>query len=193
MASGAGSATRHLVVMGVSGVGKSTIAQRLAADLDLELAEGDDFHPRSNIDKMSSGQPLTDEDRWPWLEALAAWTDERRTAGRDTVLTCSALKRSYREALRRADPQTFFVCLLGDEELLRERMEGRDHFMPSSLLTSQIETLETLEDDEHGVSVDAGASVAEIVSTVEDAITAAEGPGRTVKDPAAAHRREDAP
>ena len=152
--------------MGVSGVGKSTVAQRLAADLDLELAEGDDFHPRSNIAKMSAGQALTDEDRWPWLEALAAWTDERRTAGRDTVLTCSALKRAYRDVLRQADPDTFFVCLLGDEKLLRERMEGRDHFMPSSLLTSQIETLEPLEDDENGVSVDVALSVEEIVVRV---------------------------
>ena len=162
--------TRHLVVMGVSGVGKSTIAQRLAADLDLELAEGDDFHPRSNIEKMSAGQPLTDEDRWPWLEALAAWTEERRTSGRDTVLTCSALKRAYRDVLRRADPDTFFVCLLGDEELLRERMESRDHFMPASLLTSQIETLEPLEDDETGVSVDVGLAVDAVVVRVEGAL-----------------------
>ena len=156
--------------MGVSGVGKSTIAQRLAADLDLELAEGDDFHPRSNIDKMSSGQALTDEDRWPWLEALAAWTEERRTAARDTVLTCSALKRSYRDVLRRADPDTFFVCLLGDEDLLRKRMESREHFMPASLLTSQIETLEPLADDENGIGIDVELSVDEVAGRVRAAL-----------------------
>jgi gluconokinase len=88
--------TQHLIVMGVAGVGKSTIAQRLAADLDLELAEGDDFHPPANVAKMSSGQPLTDEDRWPWLNALADWTARQRAAGRSTVLTCSALRRVYR-------------------------------------------------------------------------------------------------
>lgn len=152
--------------MGVSGVGKSTVAQRLAADLDLELAEGDDFHPRSNIDKMSSGQPLTDEDRWPWLEALADWTEERRTAGRDTVLTCSALKRAYRDVLRRGAPDTFFVCLVGDEALLRERMESREHFMPASLLASQIDTLEALEGDERGSSLDVALPVDEIVARV---------------------------
>jgi carbohydrate kinase (thermoresistant glucokinase family) len=156
--------------MGVAGVGKSTVAQRLAADLDLELAEGDDFHPRANIDKMSSGEALTDEDRWPWLEALAAWTEERRTAGRDTVVTCSALRRAYRDVLRRADPDTFFVCLLGDEDLLRDRMEHRDHFMPASLLASQIETLEPLEDDENGVSVDVALPVDEVVTRVEGAL-----------------------
>ena len=159
--------------MGVSGVGKSTVAQRLAADLGLELAEGDDFHPRSNIDTMVGGQALTDEDRWPWLEALAAWTDDRRTTGRDTVLTCSALKRAHRDVLRRADPDTFFVCLLGDEDLLRDRMESRDHFMPSSLLASQIETLEPLEDDENGVSVDAALSVGEIASRVRSELRSA--------------------
>jgi gluconokinase len=152
--------------MGVSGVGKSTIAQRLAADLDLEMAEGDDFHPRSNVEKMSSGQPLTDEDRWPWLEALADWTAQRRTAGRDTVVTCSALKRAYRDVLRRGAADTFFVCLVGDASLLGERMENREHFMPASLLSSQIDTLEPLEEDERGASLDAGLPVDEIVARV---------------------------
>ena len=158
--------TRHIVVMGVSGVGKTTVARRLAAALDLEVAEGDDFHPRSNIEKMSSGQPLTDEDRWPWLETLADWTEERRTAGRDTVLTCSALKRAYRDVLRRGAAETFFVCLLGAESLLRERMESREHFMPASLLASQIDTLEPLHEDERGVSLDVALTVDEIVTRV---------------------------
>ncbi len=155
--------------MGVSGVGKTTVAERLAADLSLELAEGDAFHPAVNVAKMSSGQALTDEDRWPWLEALADWTAARRTAGRDTVLTCSALKRSYRDILRRGAPDTFFVCLLGEEALLRERMESREHFMPTSLLRSQLDTLEALEPDERGVRVDVALPVDEIVARVRTA------------------------
>jgi gluconokinase len=173
--------TRHLVVMGVAGVGKSTIAQRLAADLDLELAEGDDFHPQANIAKMSSGQPLTDEDRWPWLHALADWTEQKHAAGQSTVLTCSALRKAYRDILRRPDPDTFFVHLYGDEDLLRERMESRDHFMPASLLRSQFDTLEPLQPDESGVAVDTALSVADIVERVEAAMQVTEEgplPGR---------------
>ncbi|HSE07171.1 MAG TPA: gluconokinase [Nocardioidaceae bacterium] len=155
-------ATRHVVVMGVTGVGKSTIAQKIAGELDLELAEGDDFHPEANVAKMSSGQPLTDEDRWPWLEALAAWTRERNELGRGTVVTCSALKRTYRDVLRGADPDSFFVHLFGDEDLLRSRMKGREHFMPVSLLRSQFEALEPLEPDESGVALDVAAPVDEV-------------------------------
>ena len=159
---------------GVAGVGKSTIARRLADDLELELAEGDDFHPPANIAKMSAGRPLTDEDRWPWLEALADWTAHERAAGRSTVLTCSALKRAYRDILRRPDPHTFFVHLEGDEELLRERMESREHFMPASLLRSQFDTLEPLERDESGVGVDTAATVDEIAERVKAALAATE-------------------
>ncbi len=156
--------------MGVAGVGKSTIARRLAGDLGLEMAEGDEFHPEANIAKMSSGRPLTDEDRWPWLEALADWTAERRAAGRSTVLTCSALRRVYRDVLRRPDPGTFFVHLYGDEGLLRERMSSRQHFMPASLLRSQFETLEPLDPDESGIAVDTAASVEAIAERVEAAL-----------------------
>src|SRR5688572_19944334 len=162
--------TRHLIVMGVAGVGKSTIARRLADYLELEMAEGDDFHPRANIEKMSSGRPLTDEDRWPWLEALADWTAQRRAAGQSTVLTCSALRRAYRDVLRRPDPDTFFVHLYGDEGMLRERMASRQHFMPASLLRSQFETLEPLEPDESGIAVDTAASVEAIAERVEAAL-----------------------
>ena len=162
--------TQHVVVMGVAGVGKSTIAQRLAADLDLELAEGDDFHPRANIAKMSSGEPLTDEDRWPWLEALADWTAMKRAAGRSTGLTCSALKKVYRDILRRPDPGTFFVHLYGDERLLLERMESREHFMPASLLRSQFDTLEPLKPDESGIAVDTASSVDDIAERVKAAL-----------------------
>jgi carbohydrate kinase (thermoresistant glucokinase family) len=156
--------------MGVAGVGKSTVAQQLAADLDLELAEGDDFHPQANIDKMASGTPLTDDDRWPWLASLAEWTAERRRTGRGTVVTCSALRRAYRDVLRRADPDTFFVHLCGDEALLRSRMEARDHFMPASLLRSQLDTLEPLQPDEQGVQIDIAATVDAVVARAEAAL-----------------------
>jgi len=158
------SAPLHLVVMGVAGVGKSTIAQGLARELDLKLAEGDDFHPAANIAKMRSGVPLEDADRWPWLEALAEWTAERHAAGRSTVLTCSALRRAYRDVLRRPAPDTFFVHLYGSEQLLRERMEARDHFMPVSLLRSQFDTLEELQPDEAGVAVDVAQPVEEVIA-----------------------------
>lgn len=173
--------TRHLVVMGVAGVGKSTIAQRLAADLYLELAEGDDFHPQANIAKMSSGQALTDEDRWPWLQALADWTERKRAAGQSTVLTCSALRKVYRDILRGPVPETFFVYLYGDEHLLRERMEAREHFMPVSLLRSQFDTLEPLQPDESGVAVDTALPVDDIAERVKAAMLVTEEgrlPGR---------------
>lgn len=144
----------HLVVMGVSGTGKSTIAQALHARLGWEFAEGDEFHPQANVDKMASGRPLMDEDRWPWLEALAAWTAERDAAGTPTLLTCSALRRSYRDLLRGGGAGTWFVHLVGDKGLLLERMSSREHFMPPSLLESQLDTLEPLEADERGAVYD---------------------------------------
>ncbi|GAA1166331.1 gluconokinase [Ornithinimicrobium humiphilum] len=144
----------HLVVMGVSGCGKSTVAQALRQRLGWELAEGDDFHPQANIDKMASGRPLMDEDRWPWLRILAGWTSERDERGESTILSCSALRRSYRDLLREGGAGTFFVHLHGDKGILLERMEEREHFMPPSLLESQLDTLEMLEPDEPGVLVD---------------------------------------
>jgi carbohydrate kinase (thermoresistant glucokinase family) len=156
--------------MGVTGVGKSTVAERVSAALGLEMAEGDDFHPLSNVTKMSAGTPLTDEDRWPWLESLAEWTRQRHEAGVSTVLTCSALRRTYRDVLREADPETFFVLLSGSEVVLAERMQGREHFMPISLLRSQIATLEPLEPDEHGEVVDVARSLDEVVDAVLNAI-----------------------
>jgi carbohydrate kinase (thermoresistant glucokinase family) len=172
---------RHVVVMGVAGVGKSTVAQRIAEGLDLDLAEGDDFHPEANLVKMSSGEPLTDEDRWPWLEALAEWTAARRSEGRGTAVTCSALRRVYRDVLRRADPATFFVHLYGDEDLLRRRMEGRDHFMPVSLLRSQLDTLEPLQEDESGVALDVAAPVDDVCREALAAIRSAL-PRRVARD-----------
>jgi 6-phosphogluconate dehydrogenase/gluconokinase len=144
----------HLVVMGVSGTGKSTIAQALRDRLDWAFAEGDDYHPPANVEKMANGRPLVDEDRWPWLQLLSDWTAEHEARGEHTLLTCSALKHSYRELLRRGGPGTYFVHLVGDKGLLLERMGSREHFMPSSLLESQLDTLENLGPDERGMVVD---------------------------------------
>ena len=144
----------HLVVMGVSGTGKSTVAHSLRDRLGWEFAEGDDYHPQANVDKMASGRPLVDEDRWPWLQILADWTRERDERGEPTVLTCSALRRVYRDILRRGGPGTFFVHLTGDKGMLLERMEERDHFMPPSLLESQLDTLEPLAAEERGAVLD---------------------------------------
>lgn len=144
----------HLVVMGVSGTGKSTVGTGLRDALGWDFAEGDDFHPRSNVEKMASGRPLVDEDRWPWLEALAAWTAERDGQGSSTIITCSALKRSYRDVLRRGGPGTYFVHLVGEKGLLLERMGSRDHFMPPTLLESQLDTLDHLDADERGMILD---------------------------------------
>lgn len=165
-----GGATRHLVVMGVAGSGKSTVARRMADELGYEFAEGDDFHPEANRKKMSAGEPLTDDDRWPWLESLAEWTGRQRDLGRSTVVACSALRRAYRDVLRRADPGTFFVHLHGEEDVLRSRMEGRDHFMPAALLRSQYDTLEPLEKDESGVTLDVTAPVDDLCREAVEAL-----------------------
>ncbi len=161
---------RHLIVMGVTGTGKSTVAERVASDLDLQLAEGDDFHPAANVAKMSRGIPLTDEDRLPWLEALAAWTREQHDRDRSTILTCSALRRAYRDVLRQGASETFFVHLQADEATIRRRMASRVHFMPVALLHSQLNSLEPLEPDELGMVVDATLTVDAIATLVEGRI-----------------------
>jgi gluconokinase len=146
---------RHIVVMGISGSGKTTIATRLAEQLGWAFAEADEFHPAANIAKMTAGTPLTDEDRWPWLEAMRDWMTGQAGAGRSTVVTCSALKRSYRDLLRGADGDVSFVHLSGDPDLILERMKTRSgHFMPASLLPTQISALEPLEADEPGLALD---------------------------------------
>jgi gluconokinase len=149
----------HLVVMGVSGSGKTTVAQILAERLGWPYAEADEFHPQANIDKMSAGTPLTDDDRWPWLRAMRDWLTEQSRAGRSTIVTCSALKVAYRDVLREAEGRVRFVHLDGTIEQIGERMAGRSgHFMPTSLLPSQFETLERLTDDEDGVVVPVAVS-----------------------------------
>ena len=162
----------HVVVMGVAGCGKSTVGEPLSAALEWEFAEGDDFHPEANRAKMRAGEPLTDADREPWLEALRGWTEERDRDGVSTVVSCSALRRAYRDILRRADPETFFVHLHGDFDLLLARMHERDHFMPESLLRSQFDTLEMLGPDEAGVLVDVAPPVEEVIARALVAVRA---------------------
>lgn len=156
----------HIVVMGVSGCGKSTVGVEIARRLGWDYGEGDDFHPKANVDKMASGRPLQDEDRWPWLETLAQWTRERDERGESSVLSCSSLKRVYRDILRRGGERTFFVHLAGDKNVLMARMEGREHFMPPSLLESQLDTLEPLASDEQGMVQDFNRPPARIARVV---------------------------
>lgn len=146
--------TTTVVVMGVSGSGKSTTAAQLVQRLGWDFAEGDEFHPRANVAKMHAGIPLTDEDRWPWLRALAEWIGQHERAGRSAVVTCSALKRSYRDLLRNGHPSVWFAHVSEDPALIRDRMEHRSgHYMPVSLLDSQLTTLEPLQPDEPGMVV----------------------------------------
>ena len=165
----AGSKPRHLVVMGVSGSGKTTIAKRLAAELRHEFADADDFHPEANVAKMASGRALTDADREPWLRALAAWIAQHRSLGLSTVLACSALKRRYRDTLRSAAPHLLFVHLDAPRETLLSRLRHREgHYMPAALLDSQLATLEPLAPDEAGVTLDAVAPPATIIDKIRE-------------------------
>ncbi len=151
-----------VVVMGVAGSGKSAVGVLLAERLGVEYGEADEFHPQANVDKMASGQPLTDKDREPWLEAIGAWLHERRGSG--AVASCSALRRRYRDTLRSEAPSALFLHLAGTHELIARRMAAREgHFMPTSLLDSQFATLEPLGDDETGVVIDVGRPVQAIV------------------------------
>ncbi|BAK34349.1 gluconokinase [Microlunatus phosphovorus NM-1] len=144
-----------LVVMGVSGTGKSTVAGMLAGRLGWDLEEGDDLHPAANVAKMASGQPLTDEDRWPWLDKISAWIQVHVGSGTPGIVTCSSLRKAYRDKLR--GPGVAFVHLHGSKEMIAERLNARlDHFMPSTLLDSQLATLEPLDPDEVGIVVPLG-------------------------------------
>ena len=149
-----------LVIMGVSGSGKSTVAGILAGQLGWDLEEGDDLHPASNVEKMRAGTPLTDEDRWPWLEKVADWIRDHTNAGLPGIITCSALKRSYRDVLR--GDNVVFVHLAGNKDTIAQRLNARlDHYMPSTLLDSQISTLEPPGPDENTLVVNLGRRPAE--------------------------------
>ncbi|MEU5638849.1 gluconokinase [Streptomyces milbemycinicus] len=142
-----------VVVMGVSGTGKSTVGEQLAAELGVPYAEADDFHPPANIAKMSAGTPLDDDDRRPWLDAIGRWAHDHSAGG--GVVSCSALKRAYRDRLRAAAPGIFFLHLTGGREQIAERLEARKgHFFKLGLLDSQLATLEPLQPDENGIAVD---------------------------------------
>jgi gluconokinase len=157
----------HLVVMGVAGSGKSTIAAALSKHLGWACAEADEFHPQANIAKMSQGTPLQDEDRWPWLQEIQDWMTAQARAGYSTVLTCSALKQSYRQLLSEAEGRVVFIHLHGDAALLSQRMQGREgHFMPPTLLPSQLATLEPLT----AAELDAGSLRLDITQAPEDLI-----------------------
>jgi gluconokinase len=156
-----------LVVMGVSGSGKSTIADSLAARLGWRCEDGDKFHPASNVAKMSAGHPLTDEDRWPWLQAIADEIDRVCKAGERAVIACSALKRTYRDILVHGRNDVRIIFLNGTQELIAGRLAARKgHFMPPGLLTSQFATLQPPDANEHPVTVSIDAKVETIIDDI---------------------------
>ena len=145
-----------IVLMGVAGAGKSSVMSALERRLGWPTLEGDALHPPANVARMAAGIPLTDEDRVPWLESIGRWIGEQEAARRSSILTCSALRRQYRDLLRRGHPSVWFVHLVAPPVIIDERIERREgHYMPASLLASQLATLEPLERGEPGSSVDA--------------------------------------
>ncbi len=168
------SAPLVLVVMGVSGSGKTTIAKPVAERLGWDFEEGDELHPAANIAKMKAGHPLTDADRGPWLMAVRGWINRQLDAGRSGVITCSALKRAYRDRLRRDGVR--FVFLQGAEAIIRERVKARTgHFMPVSLVDSQFDTLEPPTPDEHPIVIDVRQPVETQVEEICAAVTTSPG------------------
>ena len=156
-----GNAPSPIVVMGVSGSGKSTVGSALAQRLRVPFVDADTLHPPANIDKMAHGEPLDDDDRYPWLEKVGEWLADHRAGG---VASCSALKRAYRDRLRAHCPRVEFLFLSGSPTLIGSRLATRSgHFMPAALLRSQFDALEPLGTDEAGVTVDAGRGVNAII------------------------------
>jgi gluconokinase len=168
------------VVMGVSGSGKTTVAVLLAAALGCQFEEGDDLHPAANVEKMHSGAPLTDADRLPWLNKIAEEIDGWRTRGESGVLTCSALKRAYRDIIVGDRPDVTLVYLKGARELIHRRMAARhEHFMPLALLDNQFATLQEPAPDEHPLTVDVGGRPAEIVAEIVHQLEQRQGAKRS--------------
>jgi gluconokinase len=168
-----------IMVMGVSGSGKTTIGALLAGRLHWQYAEADSFHSKENVAKMASGHPLTDEDRWPWLHSIAAWMDEQIKAGKPAVVTCSALKRSYRDLLRDGRPEVRVVYLDGDKELIAHRMTARHgHYFQVEMLDSQFAALEPPAPDEHVLSVPITGPPDRTVAEILEGLSAAPAAGR---------------
>jgi carbohydrate kinase (thermoresistant glucokinase family) len=159
--------SRVVVVMGVSGSGKTTVAERIAGAFGWMFQEGDKLHPAANVAKMKAGIPLTDEDRGPWLDLVAEWIDARLHTGKDGVITCSALKHQYRDRIGNGKPGVVIVYLYGDRATLEAHVQGRHHeYMPPKLLDSQLATLEEPTPDEHVITVDVSGTVEHTVSEV---------------------------
>lgn len=166
-------AARAIIVMGVSGVGKTTVAEQLAKRLGWAFADGDAFHPPANVAKMRGGTPLTDDDRWPWFRTIAAEIDRHRIAGQGFVIACSALKRAYRAILTDGRTDVRLVYLKGSRELIMSRLQQRKgHYFPSTLLDSQFATLEEPLTNEHALVV----SIDKPIGAIVDAIVRGLGP-----------------
>ncbi len=171
MSAATSSAPACVIVMGVTACGKSSVGEQLAARLGWPFLEGDTLHPPSNIARMRAGQPLDDADRAPWLAAIGAWIDARLAAGESSVVACSALKRSYRDALRSGRPGVRFAWLrVGRAELQRRLQQRQHHFMPAALLDSQLDTLEPPQPDEPAIVIDADGSIDATVDNLQRAI-----------------------
>lgn len=162
-----------VVLMGVSGSGKTTVAQELQRVLGWPYQEGDDLHPAANVEKMRAGKPLTDEDRWPWLRQIAQWVDGQLAAHQPGIVTCSNLKRAYRDITVGSRAGVILVYLKGDEHVIQQRMLDRVHrYMPPSLLGSQFETLEEPGPDEHPITVIVHRTVPETVTDILEQLAA---------------------